>query len=140
MCVRNADLRATRDLTRAFERSARANYYLLLSNLHYSTNNPKRGSPSAAISYGDFCFAGAAVADGDAKGGAVYVAWNTLFDHIDLDRMEGEDLQRKENLMAAGDWFAVVGIDEIPLICSLTGKLLNGKGKLIDAVGKRFCW
>lgn len=140
MCVRNADLRATRDLTRAFERGTRVNYILLFSNLHYRTNNPKRGSSSAAISYGYFCFTGAAVADGNAKSSAVFAVWSTLFDHIDLDGMEGEDLQRKEDLMAAGDWFAVVGIDEIPLICSLTGKLLNGKGKLIDAVGKRFCW
>lgn len=92
MCVPNADLRATRGLTRTFERGARANNFLLFSNLHYRTNNHKRGSSSAAISYGYFCFAGAAVADGNAKSGAVYVAWNTLFDHIDLDRMEGKYL------------------------------------------------
>ena len=30
--------------------------------------------------------------------------------------------------MAAGDGFAVVGIDEIPLVGVVAGKLLEGKG------------
>lgn len=81
---------------------------LLFSNLHYSTNNPKRGNSPTGISYGEFCFTGAAVADDDAKSSAVFVAWNTLFNHIDLDGMEGEDLQRKEDLMAAPDSFTIV--------------------------------
>lgn len=114
--------------------------FLLLSNLCYLAGDFEGCGCAVSIGYGDFCFARAAGADGDGKGGTVCVAWSALFDDINLDRMESEDLQRKENLMAAGDSFAVVGIDKLPLICSLTGKLLNRKRKFVDALGKGFRW
>ena len=114
--------------------------FLLLSNLCYLAGDFDGCGCAGGVGYGDFGFAGAAVADGDGEGDAVYVAGCTLFNHINLDGMEGEDLQGKEDLMATGDCIAVVCINKLPLICSLTGKLLNGKGKFIDALGKRFCW
>ena len=114
--------------------------FLLLSNLCYLAGDFEGCGFAVGIGYGDFCLAGAAAADGDGESGAVCVTGRGLFDDIDLDGMEGEDLQRKEDLMAAGDGFSVVGIDKLPLICSLAGKLLNRKGKFVDAVGKRFRW
>lgn len=114
--------------------------FLLLSNLCYLAGDFEGCGCASGIGHGEFGFAGAAGADGDGEGGTVCVAGGILFNDIDLDGMKGEDLQRKEDLVAAGDGFAVVGIDKLPLICSLAGKLFNGKGKLIDAVGERFCW
>ena len=95
---------------------------------------------SFGISYGDFCFAGAAAADGDGEGGAVCVAGSSLFDDIHPDGVEGEDSQGEADLMAGGDGFAVVGVDKIPGIVQLAGKLLNGKCEFIDAIGEGFSW
>ena len=92
------------------------------------------------IGHGDFGFSSAAAADGDREGGAVYVAGSSLFDDIHLDGVEGEDPQGEANLMAAGDSFAVVGINKIPGIRRLAGKLLNGKCEFIDAIGEGFGW
>ena len=92
------------------------------------------------IGDGDFCFAGASAADGDGEGGAVCVAGSSLFDDIHPDGVKGEDPQGEADLMAGGDGFAVVATDKLPLVCGFAGKLLNGKGKFVDALGKRFRW
>ena len=113
---------------------------LLLADLRYLAGDFEGCGCAIESGYGDLSFPRAAVADGNGESGAVCVVKSTLFNHINLDGVEGEDFQRKEDLMATGDGFAVVGIDEIPQICSLTGNLLDGKGKLIDALGKRFRW
>ena len=114
--------------------------FLLLSNLCYLAGDFEGCSCASGIGHGDFGFAGATGADGDGEGGTVCVAGGALFNHIDLDGMEGEDLQREEYLMAAGYCFAIIGVDKIPRVGRLAGKLLNGKRKLIDALGERFCW
>ena len=95
---------------------------------------------AVGIGYGDFCLAGAAAADGDGEGGAVYVAGSSLFDDIYLDRVEGENSKGEADLMAGGDGFTVIGVDKIPGIRRLAGKLLNGKCEFIDAIGEGFGW
>lgn len=114
--------------------------FLLLSKLCYLAGDFEGCSCASGVGYGDFGFTGAAVADGNRKGGAVCVAGGIFFDHINLDGMEGEDLQGEEDLMAAGYCFFVVGIDKLPLICGFTGELFSRKGKFIDALSKRFRW
>ena len=66
---------------------------------------------AVGIGYGDFCLAGAAVADGDGEGGAVCIAGSSLFDDIHPDGVEGEDPQGEADLMAGGDGFTVVCVD-----------------------------
>ena len=95
---------------------------------------------AVGIGYGDFGFSGAAVADGDGESGAVCVAGSSLFDDIYLHGVKGEDPQGEADLMAGGDGFTVVGVDKIPGIRRLAGKLLNGKCEFIDAIGEGFGW
>ena len=90
--------------------------------------------------YLHFGLARAAVADGDRKGCAICITGRTLFNNLDLDGVEGEDLQGKADPMAAGYGFSVVGIDEFPLVSLLTGELLNEKGKLVNALTKMLRW
>ena len=86
---------------------------------------------ATGIGHGDFGFSGAAAADGDGEGGAVYVAGSSLFDDIHLDGVKGENPKGEADLMAGGDGFTVVGVDKIPGIRRLAGKLLNGKCEFI---------
>ena len=86
------------------------------------------------IGHGDFGFSSAAAADGDREGGAVYVAGSSLFDDIHLDGVEGEDPQGEANLMAAGDSFAVVGINKIPTLKRPAGQTLNGEIKFVHTI------
>ena len=111
-------------------------WMLLLANLCDLASDFEGRGFATGIGDGDFCFAGAAVADGDGESGAVYVAGSSLFDDIYLHGVKGEDPQGEADLMAAGDGFAVIGVDKIPGIVQLAGKLLNGKCEFIDAIGE----
>ena len=65
--------------------------FLLLSKLCYLAGDFEGCGFAVGIGYGDFCLAGAAVADGDGESGAVCVAGSSLFDDIYLHGVEGED-------------------------------------------------
>ena len=67
--------------------------FLLLSNLCYLAGDFEGCGCTVGIGHSDFCFASAAVADGNRKGGVVFVAGSTLFDDLHLDGVEGEYLQ-----------------------------------------------
>lgn len=113
---------------------------LLLADLSDSASDFEGCGFAIGIGDGDFCFAGASAADGDREGGTVCVAGSSLFDDIYLDGVEGKDPQGEADLMAGGDGFTVVGVDKIPGIRRLAGKLLNGKCEFIDAIGEGFGW
>ena len=80
-----------------YERKARKNCVFGVEQLSFANLCDPAGDFegcgfTGGVCYGDFCFAGTAVADGDGEGGVVCVAGGILFDNIDLDGMEGEDL------------------------------------------------
>ena len=99
--------------------------FSLFAYLCYPARNLERSALAIHSRYGDFGLSGATIADRYWEGGAVYVAGSTFFDDLNLDRVEGEEFQRKTDLMAVGYCFAIVCINEIPCIRWFSGKLLN---------------
>lgn len=115
---------------------ARLAAILLLPDLRYLAGDFEGYCFAVGVCNHHLGFAGATGADGYRKSGTVCVVRRNLFHDVNLDGMECEYLQRKEDLVSTSYSFAIVGIDKLPCVGRLTRDLLDRKCKLIDTLGE----